>query len=105
MSQYDLPGLHEFLLHTPEQGLRKMLVDGKPMTETHLNLMLKIVRSCKVEDFSNHCDKEDFPKLKMGPAEQKIKEKFWKDCMQAFQARGLLNPALPQKVLPQKIAA
>ena len=98
MSQYDLPGLYEFLVHTPEQGLRKMLVDNKPMTEAHFNLMLKIVRSCKVDDFANHCDKEDFPKVKMGPAEQKIKEKFWKDCMQAFQSRGLLNPALPTKI-------
>jgi hypothetical protein len=108
MSAYDLGSLYDFLLHTPEQGLRKMLVDSKPMTEVHLNLLLKIVRSGKVEDFSNHCEKEDFPKVKMGPAEIKIKEKFWKDCMQAFQARGLLNPAIATKqaaAIPTKIAA
>ncbi len=97
MSQYDIPSLYDFLLHTPEQGLRKMLVDGKPMTETHLNLMLKVVRGCKLDEFTSHVDKEDFPKIKMGPAEQKIKEKFWKDCFQSFQARGLLNPAIAQK--------
>lgn len=97
MSQYDLPGLYEFLAHTPEQGLRKMLVDGKPMTESHFNLLLKVVRGCQVKDFCSHCEKEDFPKVKMGPAEQKIKDRFWKDCMQAFQNRGLLNPAMPVK--------
>lgn len=97
MSQYDLPGLYEFLTQTPEQGLRKMLVDGKPVTDAHFNLLIKILRACKVEDFCSHCEKTDFPKIKMGPAEQKLKDKFWQDCMQAFQARGLLNPAMPKK--------
>ncbi len=97
MSQYDLGSLFDFLLHTPEQGLRKMLVDGKPMTDVHLNLLLKIVRGCKQEEFANHFEKEDFPKVKMGPAEQKIKEKFWKDCVAAFNARGLLSPAVASK--------
>lgn len=103
MSQYDLGSLYDFLLHTPEQGLRKMLVDQKPMTDVHLNLLLKIVRGTKLDDFANHVDKKDFPKLKFGPAETKIKEKFWGDCMQAFQSRGLLNPAPVQK--QEKIAA
>lgn len=99
MSQYDLEGLYDFLNHTPEQGLRKMLVDGKPMTDVHFGMMLKIVRGCKPEEFATHCEKEDYPKLKFGPAETKIKEKFWKDCMTAFGARGLLNPALPKKAV------
>jgi hypothetical protein len=98
MSQYDLVGLHEFLMQTPEQGLRKMLVDNKPMSDAHFNLLMKVARHCKADEFSAHCEKEDFPKIKMGPAEQKIKEKFWKDCLQACQSRGLLNPALPQKI-------
>jgi hypothetical protein len=99
MSQYDLPSLYDFLLHTPEQGLRKMLVDGKPMTESHFSLLLKVVRGCKVEEFATHCEKEDFPKIKFGPAETKIKEKFWKDCMAAFATRGLLNPAVATKIV------
>lgn len=99
MSQYDLNSLYDFLKQTPEQGLKKMLVDNKPMTDTHLNLILKIVRSCKPEEFAGHFEKEDFPKIKMGPAEQKIKEKFWKECVQAFNSRGLLSPALPQKAV------
>ncbi len=97
MSQYDLPGLFEFITQTPEQGLRKMFVDGKPVTEAHFNLMIKIVRGTKAEDFCNFCEKTDFPKIKMSPGEQKIKEQFWKDWMQAFQSRGVLNPAMPKK--------
>jgi extradiol dioxygenase family protein len=94
MSQYDIAGLHEFLMHTPEQGLRKMLVDGKPMTDVHFGMVLKIARACKWEDFASHVDKNDFPKIKFGPAEIKIKEKFWKDCFAAFESRGILNPAV-----------
>lgn len=97
MSQYDLVGLYDFLQQTPEQGLRKMLVDGKPMTEAHFNLMVKIVRGCNAADFAAHADKADFPKIKFGPSEVKIKEKFWADCFQTFKARGLLNPAAPGK--------
>ncbi len=96
--QYDVPGLFDFLLHTPESGLRKMFVDGKPMTDAHFNLMLKIVRNCPVGEFAAHFEKQDFPKIKMGPAELKIKEKFWADCMVTWGARGLLTPALPTKV-------
>jgi hypothetical protein len=92
MSQYDLNGLYEFLQQTPEQGLRKMLVDQKPMGDAHFNLLMKIVRGCSCEDFCSHVDKSDFPKIKMGPAEQKIKDKFWADCFQTFAARGILNP-------------
>lgn len=94
MSQYDLGSLYDFLQHTPEQGLRKMLVDGKPMTDVHLSLLVKIVRNCKQEDFASHFEKEDFPKIKMGPAEMKIKEKFWKDCVAACNSRGLLTPSI-----------
>lgn len=93
MSQYDYAGLHQFLLHTPEQGLRKMLVDQKSFTDVHFNLMLKIVRGCSEADFSLHAEKGDFPKVKMGPAETKIKEKFWGDLTTVCNTRGLLSPA------------
>ncbi|AHI04955.1 hypothetical protein BDW_02225 [Bdellovibrio bacteriovorus W] len=95
--QYDTAGLYSFLLHTPEAGLRKMLVDNKPMTEAHFNLMLKVVRGCSEEQFGTHFTAQDFPKVKMGPAEIKIREKFWNDCMQTWQQRGLLNPAVATK--------
>lgn len=94
MSQYDVTSLYEFLQHTPEQGLRKMLVDGKPFTDVHFSLMIKIVRGCDVATFTKHFEAKDFPKIKFGPAETKLKEKFWADCVTCFNSRGLLGPAV-----------
>lgn len=94
MSQYDVAGLYEFLQHTPEQGLRKMLVDNKPFTDVHFNLMIKIVRGCDVNAFTSHFEKNDFPKLKMSPAEQKLKDKFWGDCTTCWSSRGILSPSV-----------
>ncbi len=70
-----------------------MLVDQKVFSETHFNLMLKIVRGCPEAEFCAHADKADFPKVKMGPAEMKIKEKFWADLVQVCSNRGILAPA------------
>ncbi len=100
MSQYDTQSLYEFLLHTPESGLRKMLIDGKPMTDVHFNLLLKIVKTTPLDKFSEHFEKGDFPKVKMGPAEIKLKEKFWGDCMKTLESRGILQPA-DKKPIPQ----
>ncbi len=94
MSQYDVAGLFQFLSQTPEQGLRKMLVDNKPFTEPHFNLLLKVVRAGAEAQFCEHFEKKDFPKVKMGPAEQKIKDKFWDDCITACQSRGILQPSV-----------
>lgn len=98
MSQFDTKGLHEFLLHTPEGGLRKMLVDKNPITEVHFNLLMKIVKGCTGEEFSEHFEKKTFPKLRMGPAEGKLKEKFWDECQSACMARGILQPSVAAKV-------
>ena len=93
MSQYDVSGFYQFLAHTPEQGLRKMLVDGKPMTDSHFSMLLKIVRAGDEAQFCEHFEKQDFPKIKYGPAEMKLKDNFWNDCIKACQARGILQPA------------
>lgn len=98
MSQYDVPGLYSFLVHTPEAGLRKMFVDPKSFTETHFNLMMKVVRGCDEAKFVEHFEKQDFPKVKLGPAEIKIKEKFWGEAMTVWNSRGLLAPAVATKV-------
>lgn len=98
MSQYDVASLYNFLLHTPENGLRKMLVDNKPLTDAHFNLLLKVVRTCDEAKFTECFEKNEFPKVKMGPAELKVKEKFWSDCTATFSNRGLLNPAAASKV-------
>lgn len=94
MSQkYDVPSLYNFLLHTPEAGLRKMLVDNKPFTEGHFSLLLKIVKTCDESKFTQHFENCDFPKLKFTPNDLKIREKFWGDCVTTFDSRGLLSPA------------
>lgn len=90
---YDVASLYNFLLHTPEGGLRKMIVDNKPCTEAHFNLLMKIVKTCDEATFTNHFTNKDYPKIKMGPAEQKLKDKFWDDCVATFKNRGLLTPA------------
>jgi len=91
--QYDVPGLFDFLTNTPETGLRKMLVDNKTFTDVHFNMMMKITRACDEAKFCEHAEKADFPKIKFGPAEIKIKEKFWNDCFTCLSGKGLLNPA------------
>lgn len=98
MSQYDTKTLYEFLLHTPESGLRKMLVDKARMTDVHCNLLLKIVRSCTAEQFEEHFTKSDMPKIRLGPAELKIKDKFWSDCESVLKERGILQPAGSHKL-------
>ena len=95
--QYDIPSLYSFLVQTPESGLRKMLVDNKPFSEVHFNLMLKIVRSGDEASFIEHFTKTDFPKIKLSPSEQKIKEKFWADALATFKNRGLLNSSSSPK--------
>jgi len=91
--QYDVPGLFDFLHNTPEAGLRKMLVDNKTFTDVHFGLLMKIVRACDEAKFCEHVEKTDFPKVKLGPAEIKLKEKFWGDCFTCLSGKGLLNPA------------
>ncbi len=102
MSAYDYPSLFDFLLHTPEKGLRKMLVDPKQapknMTDVHFQLLIKIIRSGPVEDFAKYFQDNSFPKVKYSPAEQKIKEQFWADCEFVLKSRGLLTAPTVTKV-------
>lgn len=100
MSQYDTAGLYQFLTQTPEKGLRQMMIDGKHFSEIHFNILLKVVRACDEGTFGNHVDKGDFPKMRFNDKEEKLKEKFWKECMACLSQRGLLNPAPPKKVVP-----
>lgn len=92
MSEYDYNGLYQFLTQTPEQGLRKMLVDQKPFTDVHFGLMQKIVRAGETE-FVECAKNASFPKVKFGPAETKLKDNFWKDMITTCNARGILTPA------------
>ena len=101
MSQYDTQGLYDFLSQTPENGLRKILIDKKVFTDVHCNLLFKVVKACNVSQFGEHFDKKDFPKIRMSSAEEKIKEKFWLDCTAILLERGVLQPS----VATNKVAA
>ncbi|MFP5520246.1 MAG: hypothetical protein ACLGGX_10100 [Bdellovibrionia bacterium] len=96
-NKYDVNSLYQFLIQTPEQGLRKMLVDNKPFSEVHFNLLMKVVRSCDESKFVSHFEAGDFPKVKFSPAEIKLREGFWNDCVKTLDSRGLLSPASPAK--------
>lgn len=93
MADYDFKAFREFLNQTPEQALRKMLVDQKPITDVHFGLLLKITRGCNDSEFAEHASKKTFPKVKMSPNETKCKEQFWSDIVTACAGRGLLTPA------------
>lgn len=90
MDQYDTEGLHQFLMETPEKGLRKMLVDAT-YTEMHFNILMKVVRSCDTQQFSKMFETGEFPKMRFNDKELKIKEKFWKDSQNCFLQRGILS--------------
>ena len=75
-----------------------MLVDPKSFSDAHFNTMLKVVRAGDVKVFCDHFEKKDFPKVKFGPAETKVKEKFWNDLISATLAKGILQPAVAGKV-------
>lgn len=94
---FDVQNLYQFLTQTPENGLRKMLVDGKPMTEVHFNLMMKVLRHGDESEFIKFCETGNFPPVRLSPKEQPLKETFWNDCLKTFSARGLLQPATATK--------
>jgi hypothetical protein len=43
-------------------------------------------------------EKKEFPRIRMSPAEMKLKEKFWDQCFVVLKERGILQPAAPAKV-------
>ena len=90
-SQDELKSLHGFLRATGEGNLKKMLVGGA-MTETHLRVLLKVVREGEAQ-FVAHWEAGTFPKVKFSSAEMAIKEKCYEICGQACAKVGLLTAA------------
>lgn len=82
--------VYEFLLHTPEGPLRKMLKDDKT-TDVHINLLLKIVKNASKEKFIEYFTAGSFPVIKFSANDLKIKETFWATCCGSLESRGLLN--------------
>jgi len=89
-SQDDLKSLHGFLKATAEGGLKKMLIGGQ-MTENHLRLLLKVVRTVGEDEFIRLLESENFPKVKLSAAEIGIKEGFWGVSLEACAKVGLLS--------------
>jgi hypothetical protein len=88
----DLKSLYGFLRATNENNLKKMLVGGK-MTDTHINMLVKVVRAINEDEFVTHLEAGTFPKVKMKPEETALKETFWTVCSDACARMGLLTAA------------
>ena len=97
-TNYDAKMLYEFLTHTPESALKKMLVD-KNFTDLHFTMMMKILRSSDEGKFCDHFYNSTFPKAKFNANEINAKETFWNNCIKALDSHGLLSPASPQKIV------
>lgn len=82
--------VYEFLLHTPEGPLRKMLKDEKT-TDVHINLLLKVVKCASKDQFIEYFTKGSFPVIKFNANDLKIKENFWAVCCGSLESRGLLS--------------
>ncbi|MCC2679227.1 MAG: hypothetical protein K0R29_1803 [Pseudobdellovibrio sp.] len=96
-TNYDANMVYQFLTQTPESALKKMLVDPK-FTDIHFNVLMKTLRSSNESQFCDHFYNSTFPKAKFNANEINLKEKFWNDCVECLNTRGLLSPA-------QKVAA
>ncbi len=96
-SMYDANMIFQFLTQTPENALRKLLVNTQ-FTQNHFSMLMKIVRAGNEDQFCGHFYNLNYPKSKFSAAEIALKETFWQTCIQVLNQHGLLSPA-------QKIAA
>lgn len=88
-SSETLKGIYEFLKHTPEGSLRKMLCTGE-MTEAHFRLLLKLVKGGPDTDFIDAFSKNDMGKLRLNPKESPLRERFWAIVRERLATTGLL---------------
>lgn len=84
----DLTTVYDFVKSTNEVNIRKMMT-GPKMTGVHVNLLLKVVRTCKPEDFVKYGETSTFPKIKFNDQETAIRDTFWKTAEEAFKQLGL----------------
>ncbi|MCM2281084.1 MAG: hypothetical protein NDI61_04475 [Bdellovibrionaceae bacterium] len=88
----DLLSLYDFLRSTPEGHLKKMMVGGK-MSEAHLRVLLKVVRSCSNQEFIQYVQSSGLPKMKLSAAEMAVKEDLWDVSLNVCTQLGLLPKA------------
>lgn len=91
MNTNEVNSVYEFLLHTPEDGVRRMLLDPSDFGDGYVRMALKIVRACGADEFAGHFEQGDFPRIKMGPADIKIRDSFWPQFKSTLEKRGLLS--------------
>ncbi len=84
-----LKGIYEFIKHTPEGSLRKMLCTGE-MTDAHFRLLLKLVKGGSDTDFIDAFNKSDMGKLRLNPKESPLRDRFWAIVRGRLAATGLL---------------
>lgn len=92
MNSNEVKTVYEFLLHSPEAGVRRMLMDQMNFGDSYVRMALKIVRACKADEFAAHFEQGDFPRMKMGPADLEIRDSFWPHFKATLESRGLLSP-------------
>ena len=54
-------------------------------------MLMKIIRTTNEEKFCDHFYNSNFPKAKFNAPEINLKEKFWDDCVKAWNQHGLLS--------------
>lgn len=91
MQLRQIENIHQFLRHTPEERVRRSLLDPRLFTAAEARLALKIARACDVPEFAVHFKLEDFPRIRMTVAETKIRDTFWPRLKAMLRARGLLD--------------
>ena len=84
----DLNTVYDFVKSTGEPNIRKMMT-GPKMTNAHVGLLLKVVRSTKAEEFVKCAETESFPKIKFNDQETAIRDGFWKVAFETFVQLGL----------------
>jgi hypothetical protein len=94
-SDQDVIGVLGFIKSTPESSLRKMLVNGE-LTEVHFRLLMKMAKQGAESEFVSVFQAETLPKMRLSPAEIKIKENFWPICKSKLAGTGLLNLNAPK---------
>lgn len=86
----ELKSLHNFVRHTNEGNLKKMMVGGA-MTDVHVNMLVKICRGCTEDEFATHFEAGTFPKVKFSPAEKGLQEKCYGIFADACAKLGLMS--------------
>lgn len=89
-SNDDISSLYDFLNHTPEGALRKMLIGGD-LTEAHFRIMIKLVKGADVQNFTECFNSDGVGNLRLSPKETPLKDNFWAICKKKFAALGLLG--------------